>query len=148
MTASAGSRAAVPIRPGSAPAPLNDDHKLGALVSAATKDLATLVRDEIALAKAEMRHDMKRAAMGGGLFGAAGLLGLFGLLMLSFAAAYGLHAANLGFAWCWLIVAGVYLVIAAACGGIGLLRLKGLMGAAATKRTAGESIALLKRINR
>lgn len=137
-----------PVETGRRPDPATADHKLGDLVSAATKDLSALVRDELALAKAEIRYDMKRAATGGGLFGAAGVLGLVGLIMLSCAAAFGLHATNLGLAWCWLIVAGAYFVIAGACASVGLLRVKGLRGAAATKRTTGESIALLKRINK
>jgi Putative Actinobacterial Holin-X, holin superfamily III len=121
--------------------------KISELVSDATKDLSTLVRDEVALAKAEVRHDVKSAATGGGMFGAAGLLAVFGLIMLSFAAAYGLHAAGLGLAWAWLIVGGAYLVLAAGCGAVGLIRFKGMRGAEATKRTAGESIAVLKRAN-
>jgi len=121
--------------------------KISELVSDATKDLSTLVRDEVALAKAEVKHDVRSAATGGGMFGAAGLLAVFGLIMLSFAAAYGLHAAGLGLAWAWLIVGGAYLVLAAGCGAVGLIRFKGMRGAQATKRTAGESIAVLKRAN-
>ena len=132
----------------SRPDRLDGDHKLTALVTSATKDLSALVRDEIALAKAELRRDAKQAVMGSGLFAAAGVLAVFALIMLSFAAAYGIHAAGLGLAWAWLIVAGSYLVIAAACGGVGLLRLKGIRGVDATKRSANESLAVLKRAAR
>ncbi|HEV2634361.1 MAG TPA: phage holin family protein [Actinocrinis sp.] len=121
--------------------------KLSDLVSDATRDLSSLVRDEVALAKAEVRHDVKNAATGGGLFGAAAVLAVFALIMFSFAAAYGLHAAGLGLAWAWLVVGGGYLALGAGCGVVGLVRFKGLRGAEATKRTAGESIAILKRAN-
>ena len=121
--------------------------KISALVSDATKDLSILVRDEVALAKAEVRHDVKNAATGGGLFGAAAVLAVFALIMFSFAAAHGLHAAGLGLAWAWLVVGGAYLLVAAGCAGIGLVRFKGLRGAAATKRTTSESLAILKRAN-
>jgi hypothetical protein len=127
---------------------LDGDHKLSTLVTSATKDLSALVRDEVALAKAEVKRDVKQAALGSGLFAAAAVLAVFGLVMLSFAAAYGLHAAGLGLAWAWLIVAGAYLLIGAACGGVGLLRLKGIRGVGATKRTANESLAVLKRSGR
>jgi hypothetical protein len=127
---------------------LDGDHKLTALVTSATKDLSALVRDEIALAKAELRRDAKQAVMGSGLFAVAGVLAVFALIMLSFAAAYGIHAAGLGLAWAWLIVAGSYLLIAAACGAVGLLRLKGIRGVDATKRSANESLAVLKRAAR
>jgi hypothetical protein len=121
---------------------------LSTLVTAATKDLSTLVREEIALAKAEVKRDAKQAATGGGLFGVAGLFGLFALIMLSFAAAYGINATGLSLAWSWLIVGGAYLLITAVCAGIGALRMKSLRIAEATKRTTGESIAALKRAAR
>jgi hypothetical protein len=123
----------------------NGDRKLSALVTAATRDLSMLVRDEIALAKAEIRRDVKRAATGSGLFGAAALFGLFAVIMLSFAAAYGIHATGLSLVWSWLIVGGAYLLIAGIAALLGLLRLKTVHGPEATKRTTGESIAVLKR---
>lgn len=126
----------------------NGEAKLSALVTTATKDLSTLVREEIALAKAEVKHDVKQAATGGGLFGAAGFCAVFALLLLSYAAAYGIHATGLSLAWSWLIVGGAYLLIALLCAGIGMMRLKTLRIAEATKRTTGESIATLKRAAR
>lgn len=123
----------------------NGDRKLSALVAAATKDLSVLVRDEVALAKAEIRRDVKRAATGSGLFGAAGLFALFALITLSFAAAYGIHATGLSLAWSWLIVGGAYLLVAGLAALLGVLRIKAVHGPEATKRTAGESIAVLKR---
>lgn len=126
----------------------NGEAKLSTLVTTATKDLSTLVREEIALAKAEVKHDVKQAATGGGLFGAAGFCAVFALLLLSYAAAYGIHATGLSLAWSWLIVGGAYLLIALLCAGIGMMRLKTLRIAEATKRTTGESIATLKRAAR
>jgi len=124
---------------------LDSDHKLSALVTSATKDLSSLVRDEIALAKAELRRDVKQAAMGGALFAVAGLLSLFALIMFSFAIAYGIHAAGIGLAWAWLIVGGGYILLAGLLGGIGMLRLKKIRGVDATKRATNESIAVFKR---
>ncbi|HEU5354200.1 MAG TPA: phage holin family protein [Actinocrinis sp.] len=124
---------------------LDTDHKLSALVTSATKDLSSLVRDEVALAKAELRRDAKQAAMGGALFAVAGLLSLFALIMFSFAIAYGINAAGIGLAWAWLIVGGGYILLAGLLGGIGMLRLKKIRGVDATKRSTNKSIALLKR---
>lgn len=124
---------------------LDADHKLSALVTSATKDLSRLVRDEVALAKAELRRDLKQAAMGGGLFAAAGLLALFALIMFSFAIAYGIQTAGIGLAWAWFIVGGGYIVIGGLLGGVGLLRLKAIRGVDATKRSTNESIAVFKR---
>ncbi|MBS2962765.1 phage holin family protein [Actinocrinis puniceicyclus] len=124
------------------------DQKLSALVMSATKDMSALVRDEIALAKAELRRDFKQAATGGGLFAVAGMLLLFALIMCSFAIAYGIHAAGIGLAWAWLIVGGGYLLLGAVCGGVGLVRFKAIRGVDATKRTTNESLAVLKRTPR
>jgi hypothetical protein len=123
------------------------EQKLSALVSSAAQDVSALVRGEIALAKAEVKQDMREAATGGGLFGAAALLGVFGLIMLCFAAAYGLHATNLGLAWCWLIVAGAFLVLAGGCALVGRARFKKIRGGATTKRSASQTIAVLKRVD-
>ncbi|MFI8517752.1 phage holin family protein [Streptomyces sp. NPDC085481] len=68
------------------------ERSLGQLVASATAEMSALVHDEIALAKAEIRQDVKRGAMGS----AAGLVAvvvlLFSLPMLSFALAYGIQA--------------------------------------------------------
>jgi hypothetical protein len=121
------------------------DQKLGALVTRATRDLSELLRGEVALAKAEVAHDVKQAAAGGGLFGAAALFGLFALIMLSVAGVYGIHETGLSLVWCWLIVGGAYLLITLMAAGLGLLHVKRLRGARSTKRSAGASIAMLKR---
>lgn len=97
------------------------DRSLGELVANATTELSALVHDEIALAKAELRQDVKRAGIGGGAVAAAAVLALFSLPVLSFAAAYGIHNLGLGLAWSFLIVGGAYLVIA---GVLGLLAVR------------------------
>lgn len=139
---------AVAVTIGSPSERTDTDQKLSALVMSATKDMSTLVRDEMALAKAELRRDFKQAATGGGMFAAAGLLTLFALIMCSFAIAYGIHAAGIGLAWAWLIVGGGYFLLGALCGTVGLVRFKAIRGVDATKRTTNESIAVLKRTPR
>src|SRR3954470_10876634 len=100
------------------------DRSLGQLVAAATAEMSGLVHDEIALAKAEIRQDVKRAGIGGGAIAAAGVLALFALPVLSFAAAYGIHNLGLGLAWSFLVVGGAYLVIAALLGLVAAAKLK------------------------
>ncbi|MEU6880182.1 phage holin family protein [Streptomyces sp. NPDC046712] len=68
------------------------ERSLGQLVASATAEMSALVHDEIALAKAEIRQDVKRGAMGGAAGGAAATVLLFSLPMLSFALAYGIQA--------------------------------------------------------
>lgn len=90
----------------------DDGRSLGQLVAAATAEMSALVHDEIALAKAELRQDVKRGVMGGGAATVAGVLLLFALPVLSFAAAFGIHNLGLGLAWSFLIVGGAYIVLA------------------------------------
>jgi hypothetical protein len=62
----------VPVRP-------TAERSTAELVQQASEQLSRLVRDEIALAKAELAEKGKRAGIGAGLFGGAGALGLYGL---------------------------------------------------------------------
>jgi len=94
----------------------NDDaleRTLGQLVADATNDISSIVRSEIALAKAEMSADAKKAGLGAGMFAAAGVFAFLALILLLIAAAYGLVAAGLAPWLAFLIVAVVLLVIGA-----------------------------------
>ncbi|RSS80011.1 phage holin family protein [Streptomyces sp. WAC05292] len=88
------------------------ERTLGQLVASATAEMSALVHDEIALAKAEIRQDVKRAGVGGAAISVAGVFALFSLPVLSFAAAYGIHNLGLGLAWSFLIVGAAFLLIA------------------------------------
>jgi len=50
------------------------ERTLGQLVASASQDISTLVRGEIALAKAEVSSQVKKAGMGGGLLAAAAVI--------------------------------------------------------------------------
>jgi fatty acid desaturase len=94
----------------------NDDtleRTLGQLVADATHDISSIVRGEVALAKAEIRADATRAGLGAGMFFAAGTLAFLALILLLIAAAYGLVAAGLAPWLAFLIVAVVLLVVGA-----------------------------------
>jgi hypothetical protein len=66
------------------------DASLGELVATATRDLSSLMRQEVELAKVEIKRDVIAAGKGAGMFGGAGITGLFALLFLSVSAAYGI----------------------------------------------------------
>ncbi len=55
------------------------DQSTSELVQRASEQITTLVRDEIALAKAELTEKGKHAGIGVGLFGGGGVLALYGL---------------------------------------------------------------------
>ena len=88
------------------------ERTLGQLVVDATNDVSSIVRSEITLAKAEISADAKVAGKGAGMFGGAGVFGFLGLVLLLFAAVYGLVAAGLPVWLSFLIVAVVLFVVA------------------------------------
>ena len=55
---------------------------LGQLVSSVSQQIPDLIRSEIRLAQAEMAEKGKRAGVGVGMFGTAGLLALYGVGVL------------------------------------------------------------------
>lgn len=83
----------------------------GELFSRLSTDLTTLVRDELRLATAEMSVKAKRAGIGAGMFGAAGLLALYGLGAL-FAAIIAALALVMD-VWIAALIVAVVLFIAA-----------------------------------
>ncbi|WP_456598941.1 phage holin family protein [Blastococcus sp. SYSU DS0616] len=58
---------------------------VGALIGEVTKDLSSLMRQELELAKVELKSEAKKAGQGAGMFGAAGFAGYMVLMFLSFA---------------------------------------------------------------
>ncbi len=99
--------------------PSSAEKSVPELVKQIATQSAALARKELELAEAEMMTKGKRAGLGAGMFGGAGLLGLFGLGSLTVAAILALALVLPGWAAA-LIVAGVYLVgagIAALLGG-------------------------------
>lgn len=58
---------------------------VGQLIGEVTKDLSTLMRQELELAKVEVKAEAKKAGQGAGMFGAAGFAGYMVLMFLSFA---------------------------------------------------------------
>ncbi|MEV6489717.1 phage holin family protein [Actinoplanes sp. NPDC051633] len=55
------------------------DQSTSELVQRASEQISTLVRDELALAKAELTEKGKHAGIGIGLFGGGGVLALYGV---------------------------------------------------------------------
>ncbi|HEX7536837.1 MAG TPA: phage holin family protein [Dermatophilaceae bacterium] len=109
----------------------NDDaleRTLGQLVADATRDISSIIHSEIALAKAEMSADAKKAGLGAGMFAVAGVFAFLALILLLIAAAYGLVAAGLAPWLAFLIVALVLLIIGAILVAVGKSTLDRLQG--------------------
>jgi hypothetical protein len=85
---------------------------VGQLIGEVTRDFSTLMRQELELAKVEMKAEVKKAGQGAGMFGAAGFAGYMTLLFLSIALWWGLeNVMDAGLAA--LIVAVIWAVIGA-----------------------------------
>ena len=112
--------------------PVGAERSIGQLFASATTEMSALVHDEIALAKAQLRQDVKRGATSGGLFTMAGLLLLFSLPMLNFALAYGIRTwSDWNLALCFL------LSFVANCLVAGVLALIGVVFAKKAKKSRG-----------
>ena len=107
--------------------PIKDsDPTLGKLVMDAQRDISTLVSKEIELAKSELKVSVKHGGVGIGLFAGAAFLGLLAVIMLSVALAYFIpgNGSGLDLHWAFLIVFGLYVLIAALLAFIGLKQVK------------------------
>ena len=85
---------------------------VGDLVGGVAQDLSTLMRQELALAKAEVKQEAVKAARGAGMLGAAGFAGYMVLLFASIAAWWGLGAV-MPKGWAALVVTGIWAAIGA-----------------------------------
>lgn len=86
---------------------------VGDLISEVTTDLSVLLRQELALAKAELKEEGAKAAKAAGMLGGAGFAGYMVALFASIALWWGL-ANKMDEGWAALIVAALWGVVAAA----------------------------------
>ena len=93
------------------------EQSMGELFKQLSDELSTLVRQELKLAHAEMTEKGKKAGLGLGMFGAAGIVGLLALMTLT---ACLVAALATGMA-VWLAALIVTVVYAALAGGLGLI---------------------------
>ena len=108
-------------------APIKDtDPTLGKLVMDAQRDISSLVSKEIELAKTELKVSVRHGGLGIGLFAAAAFLGLLAIIMLSVSIAYFIHwnGDGLDLHWAYLIVFGLYVLLAALLAFVGLKQVK------------------------
>ncbi len=117
---------------------------IGALVGDVTRDLSTLMRQEVALAKAEAKQSATEAGKGAGMLGGAGLAGYFTLLFLSIALWWALGQTDIGLGWSAVIVALLWAVVAAVLAVMGRSQLKKVRGMPYTVDTAKKVPDALK----
>ncbi|MEO3777605.1 phage holin family protein [Micromonospora sp. B11E3] len=98
---------------------------VGELLGDVTRNLSTLVRQEIELAKTELREEASQAGKAGGMFAGAALAGFLTVLFVSYAAWWGLSNV-MDQSWAALIVAAVWAIVAAVLLAIGRTKLRQL----------------------
>jgi uncharacterized membrane protein YqjE len=120
------------------------DARLMDLVGRMSSDVSHVVRAELELAKVEIKDEMVRTALAAGLLSGTALAGYFVLLMLSFAAAFGL-AEIMATGWAFLIVGLVYGALAGTLFVLGRKKLATVtLVPKKTLRTLREDLSWLK----
>ena len=114
-----------------------ESNSLGDLLGDVTRDLSTLMRQELELAKAEAKQSATRAGKGGGMLAGAGVAGHFVLLFLSIALWYALGEL-MGLGWSAVVVALIWGIIAAVLAATGKKELKAIKGMPQTVETVQE----------
>lgn len=133
----------IPEPPPSAAHVKADNASLGELLGDVTRDLSTLMRQELELAKAEAKQSATKAGKGGGMLAGAGVAGHFVLVFLSLALMFALGAL-MPLGWAAVIVAVIWGIIAAVLAAGGRKELKQVKGLPQTGETLSEIPPTLK----
>ena len=126
-----------------APLEAEDGRSIGSVLADITANISTLLRQEVALAKAEVRQSGTQAGKGIGLFAGAGVAGLLLLVFLSVSAWWGLGQ-YIGNEWSALVVAAVWAIIALILFLAGKRELKRVRGLPDTTETLSKVPNALK----
>ena len=109
---------------------------IGELISDISADLSTLMRQEVALAKAEAKDSATKAGKGAGMLGGAGYAAHLMTLFLSITLWMALSYLFDDLAWSALVVALLWAVVAAVLAAMGRKKLKEVQGMPRTTETA------------
>jgi hypothetical protein len=104
---------------------------LGELVTEVTRDISTLMRQELELAKAELRQSATRASKGAGLLGGAAYAAMMAILFLSIALWWALGTL-IGGGWSGVVVAVIWAIVGGILYAVGRRKLKEVQGAPQT----------------
>jgi hypothetical protein len=100
-----------------------DDQSLGSLIAEVADDVSRLFRQEVELAKAEVKQEATKAGKAAGMLGGAGFAGWMVALFASLALMFGL-AELMPIGWAALIVAVLWGIAAAVLFAVGRKRMK------------------------
>lgn len=102
-----------------------EEPTIGRLVADASRDISSLIRGEIALAKSELKISVRAGGIGAGLLGAAAFLGVLAVILLSISVAFFLDMIpGINTAVAFLIVFAAYLLAAGILALVGVKKFK------------------------
>ena len=113
-----------------------ENASIGELVADISQGLSTLMRQEVELAKAEVRESASHAGKAAGQFGAAALAGWMAVLFLSIAVWEWLSSALDSRGWAAVIVMAVWAIAAAVLAAMGRRSTRQIQGLPRTTETA------------
>jgi hypothetical protein len=116
---------------------------LGDLLGDVTRDMSTLMRQEVELAKVELKQSATRAGKGSGMLAGAGIAGHFVLVFLSLALWWALGYL-MGLGWSGVVVAIIWGIVGAVLASTGRKELKEIKGLPQTAETLQEIPPTLK----
>ena len=120
-----------------------ESSSLGDLLGEVTRDMSILMRQEVELAKVELKQSAARAGKGTGMLAGAGVAGHFVLLFLSLALWWALGTL-MGLGWSAVVVALIWGIVAAVLATTGRKELKAIKGLPQTTETLQEIPPTLK----
>jgi len=107
---------------------------IGEVLGDLTRDLSTLVQQEVALAKAEVKQSTSRIGQSAGMFAGAAVAAFLFVLFLSIALWYAIGDRT-GLGWAALIVAFIWVVISVVLALVARAQLKKIRGLEQTADT-------------
>jgi len=123
--------------------PEEETRSIGEILSDVTRNVSTLLRQEVDLAKAELRQSTSKAGPGLGMIAGAAVAGLLFLVFLSVSAWWGLGQ-FIGNEWSGLVVAVIWAIVAAVLYSAGKKQMDKVKGLPKTAETAAKIPDALK----
>lgn len=130
-------------RPQGTDRPVGADRSIGEVMGDVTRDLSTLMRQEVALAKAELRESMSLAGKGAGMLAGAAVAGMLVLDFISVAVWWALGNV-IGRGWSALVVAVIWAIVAVVLVTAGRAELRRMRGMPQTVETVSKIPNALK----
>ena len=105
-----------------------EEPSIGELIAAVQRDKSLLIKQEIALAKSELKVNVKVCGLSIAMFAAAGFLLLLAVIIASIGLAYLINLTGLDLVWCFWLVVLLYVLLAGALGFIGYRKIRAVRG--------------------